>query len=71
MLVLDEFRKKTRNKEREDAIFELSEFAEGMITVEQRLKSFESANWAYSDDSPCNIEALANAGGFYYPKSNW
>lgn len=56
-------------KQREDAIFELLEFANRMITVEQRLESFKNANWAYSDESPCNINALANAGWFYYPKS--
>jgi len=56
-------------KERENEIFELLEFANKMITVEQRLESFKNANWAYSDDSACNVKALANAGWFYYPKS--
>jgi len=56
-------------KQREDAIFDLLGFANRMITVEKRLESFKNANWAYSDDSPCNIEALSNAGWFYYPKS--
>ena len=62
---------KNLKQQREDAIFELLEFANRMITVEQRLESFKNANWAYSDESPCNINALANAGWFYYPKSQW
>merc|ERR1719259_1018481 len=56
-------------KDREDAIFDLLEFGKRMTTVEQRLESFKNTNWAYSDDSPCNINALAYAGWFYYPKS--
>ena len=63
--------KKTQDKEREDAIFELLEFAKRMTTVEQRLKSFKNTSWAYSDDSPCNVKALAKAGWFYYPESQW
>ena len=62
---------KNLKQQREDAIFELLEFANRMITVEQRLESFKNANWAYSDESLCNIKALANAGWFYYPKSQW
>jgi len=56
-------------KQRQQEIFELLDYADGMITCESRLNSFKDANWAYSDDSPCNIQALANAGWFYYPKS--